>query len=83
MWSQHWPLTELRRIDTQARKIISEKGGKHHLGPTALLYLPREAGGRELKPVEMDYKQSSSRKAVKQQRPYTAAGSGVWRTRLN
>ena len=29
MWTQRWPLTELRRIDSKVRKIIVENGGKH------------------------------------------------------
>ena len=29
MWSQHWNLTDLRNIDREARKVISENGGKH------------------------------------------------------
>ena len=40
MRTQRWPLTELRRIDREVRKIIVENGGKHPLGSTALLYLP-------------------------------------------
>ena len=63
--SQHWALTESRRIDTQARKIISENGGKHPLGSTALLYLPRETGGCGLKSVEMEYKQTKGKAAVR------------------
>ena len=46
MWTQHWPLTELRKIDREARKIIVENGGKHPCGSTSILYLPREKGGR-------------------------------------
>ena len=48
MWTQHWPLTELRQIDRDTRKIIVESGGKHPLGSTALVYLPKEKGGRGL-----------------------------------
>ena len=29
MWTQHWPMTEIRVIDRGARKIICENGGKH------------------------------------------------------
>ena len=29
MWTQHWPLTELRRIDREARKIMVTNGVKH------------------------------------------------------
>jgi len=28
MWKQHWPLTELRRIDREARKIMVTNEGK-------------------------------------------------------
>ena len=42
MWTQHWPITDLKTLDREARKIIMENGGKHPDGFTALLYLPRE-----------------------------------------
>ena len=29
MWTQHWPLSELRDVDKAAWKIIVENGGKH------------------------------------------------------
>ena len=29
MWTQHRPITELRGMDREARKIICENGGKH------------------------------------------------------
>ena len=44
MWTQHWPLSELRDVDRAARKIIVENGGKHPASLTSLLYLPRERG---------------------------------------
>ena len=40
IWTQHWPVTELRQVDRDARKIITEGGGKHPFGTTSLLYLP-------------------------------------------
>ena len=46
MWTQHWPITGMKNVDREARKIIVENGGKHPCGSTALLYLPRERGGR-------------------------------------
>ena len=55
MWSQHWNLSDLRNIDRQARKIICDNGGKHPLGSTALVYLPRALGGRGLRSVETEY----------------------------
>ena len=56
MWTQHWPLSELRDVDRAARKIIVENGGKHPASLTSLLYLPREKGGRGLRSVEHEYK---------------------------
>ena len=52
MWTQHWPVTELEKLDKDARKIIVENGGKHPSGLTAILYMPREKGGRSLRPIE-------------------------------
>lgn len=51
MWTQHWPITELRVVDREARKIIHENGGKHPLSSTAVMYLPRHLGGRGLRSV--------------------------------
>ena len=65
MWSQHWNLTDLRNIDREARKVISENGGKHPLGSTALLYLPRHRGGRGLRSVETEYKHTKIKSAIK------------------
>ena len=65
MWSQHWNLTDLRNIDREARKVISENGGKHPLGSTALLYLPRHQGGRGLRSVETEYKHTKIKSAIK------------------
>ena len=47
MWTQHWPLAELRNIDREDRNIIVESGGKHPCGSTSILYLPIEKGGRD------------------------------------
>ena len=58
MWTQHWPLTELREIGRETRKVVSENGGRHPLSSTALFYLPRVAGGRGMKSVEQEYKLS-------------------------
>ena len=56
MWTQHWPLSELRDADRAAQKIIVENGGKHPASLTSLLYLPREKGSRGLRSVEHEYK---------------------------
>ena len=39
MWTQQWPVTELERLDREARKIFVENGGKHPSGLTAILQL--------------------------------------------
>jgi len=65
MWTQHWPVTDLKIIDRQARKIIVENGGKHPGGSTSLLYLPREKGGRGLRAVETEYKVTKIKAAVR------------------
>ena len=56
MWTQYWPVTDLKIVDREARKIIVENGGKHPCGSTALLYLPREKNGRGLRAMETEYK---------------------------
>ena len=65
MWTQHWPLAELRKIDREARKIIIENGGRHPCGSTSILYLPREEGGRGLRSVEQEYQVTKVKVAVK------------------
>ena len=44
MWTQHCPLAELREIDRETRKLVSENGGEHPLSSTTVFYLPRVAG---------------------------------------
>ena len=65
MLTQHWPITELREIDREARKIVVENGGKHPCGSTSLLYLPRDKGGRGLRSIEREYKETKVKAAVK------------------
>ena len=65
MWTQHWPVTDLKTIDREERKIIVENGGKHPGGSTSLLYLPREKGGRGLRAVETEYKVTNIKAAVR------------------
>ena len=65
MPTQCWPVVELKRLDREARKVIVENGGKHPLGSTSLLYLPRVLGGRGLKSVEREYKQIKIKAVVR------------------
>ena len=64
MWTQNWPITELKRIDREARKIIIENSGKHPLSSTAMLYLTRGKGGRGMRSVEREYKSVKVKAAV-------------------
>lgn len=50
-----WPVTELKKLDQEACKIILENGGKHPNGSSAILDTPREKGGRGLRSIE-EYK---------------------------
>ena len=56
MWTQTWPLAELRQIDRQTIKIITENGKRQPTLSNALLYLPRCIGKRGLRSVELKYK---------------------------
>ena len=49
MWTQVWPIAELKRLDRESRKIKVENGGKHPSESSDLLYLPRRSGGQGLK----------------------------------
>ena len=64
MWTKHWPATDLKVEDREARKIIVENGRKHPGGSTALLYLPREKGERGLRALETEYKVTKVKAAV-------------------
>ena len=45
--------------------MVTEGGGKHPCGTTSLLYLPRDKGGRGLRSVDVDYKETKVKAAVK------------------
>ena len=65
MWTQHWPLSELRDVDRTARKIIVENGRKHPASLTSLLNLTRKKGGRGLRSVEQEYKLTKIKSLLK------------------
>ena len=65
MWTQQWLVTELKKLDREAREIVVENGGKHPSGSTAILYMPREKGGRGLLSIEKEYKVTKIKTAVK------------------
>ena len=39
MWTQQWPVTEFKKLDRKARKIVVENGGKHPSRSTAILLI--------------------------------------------
>lgn len=65
MWTQHWPLTEIKKVDKEARKTGVANGGKHQCGSKALLYLPRCKRGRAMRWVEVEYQRTKVKAAVK------------------
>ena len=65
MWTQHWPITERREIEREARKIVVGNGGKQPCGSTSLLHLPRDNGGRGLRSIEREDKETTLKAAVK------------------
>ena len=65
MWTQQWPVMELKQINREARKIVVESGGRHPCSSNALLYMPRSRGGRGLRSVEMEYKATKIKGAVR------------------
>ena len=65
MWTQVWPITELQRLNREARMIMVENGGRHPLGTSDLLYLSRRVGGRGLKSIEVEYKLTKVKAAVR------------------
>ena len=65
MWTQTWPLAELRQIDLETRKIITENGAQHRISSNAVLYLPRSIGGTGLRSVKLEYKLIKIKAALK------------------
>ena len=58
-------MAEFKRLDRKARKVIVENRGKHSLGSTALVYLPRRLGGCGLKSIEREYNQTKVKAVVR------------------
>ena len=64
MWTQQWPVIEVKKLDREARKIVVENGRKHLSCSTAILYMSREKGGRRLHSIEEEYKVVKIKAAV-------------------
>ena len=79
IWTQQWPITELRAVDGETRKIIHENGGKHPLSSTAVMYLPRHLGGPEIRLTWIQAHKDKSRcKALSECRPDDESCPDVW-----
>ena len=65
MGTQTLPLADLQQQDRGARKVIVENGGNHPLGSVAQLYISRKNGGRGLRSIEAEYKNTKIKAAVK------------------
>ena len=65
VWTQTWPISNIQKLDRQGRKIIVESGGNLPKGSIAILYTSRKLGGRVLKSVENEYKNTKIKSAVK------------------
>ena len=65
MWTQTWPIANIQQLDREGRKIIVENGGNNPMGSTAILYMSRKLGGRGLRSVENEYKNTKIEAAVK------------------
>ena len=69
MWTQQWSVTELKKLDREARKIIVENCAKHPDGPTAIPYTPREkgggGGGGGVRSIEEEFKGTKAKAVIK------------------
>ena len=65
MWTQQWPVTKLKTLDREARKIVVENGGRHPSRSTAILYMSRKKGGRGLCSIEEEFKVTKIEAAVR------------------
>ena len=62
MWIKHWPITELRIIDREARKIIYENGGMQLDGGVVF---GKRKDGRGSRSVERESKLTRIKAAMK------------------
>ena len=49
-------MTELKKVEREARKKIVKNGGKHPSGSPAIPYISREKGDRGLHSIKEEYK---------------------------
>ena len=65
MWTERFNLTDLRDIDICIRRVMNDQHAKYKLQANCSLYLPRSKGGRGLKQVELTYKITRIKAAMK------------------
>ena len=65
MWTQQWPVTKLKTLHREARKIVVENGGRHPSRSTAILYMSRKKEGRGLCSIEEEFKVPKIEAAVR------------------
>ena len=65
MRTQTWLIANIQQLDREERKVTVENEGNHPKGSTAILYMSRKLGGKGLKSMENEYKNSKIKAAVK------------------
>jgi hypothetical protein len=65
MWTERFNLGDLREIDVCIRCVMNDHHAKYKLQANSSLYLPRSKGGRGLRQVEITYKASRIKAAMK------------------
>ena len=65
MWTERFNLTHLREIDVSIRRIMNNHHAKYKLQANCILYLPRSRGGRGLRQIELTYKTTRIKAAMK------------------
>ena len=56
MGTSDWLIADIQNLDRKTRKVVEKHKGKHISESIAMLYLPRNCGGRGFKSVEDTYK---------------------------
>ena len=64
-WSEKFRIDDLKELDIIIRSSMNRAGAKHTNQVNELLYLPRKIGGRGLKSIELTYKETKIKSAVK------------------
>ena len=65
MWTQSINITDLRKMDECIREVMNRNKAKYKLQINSSLYLRRDKGGRGLRNMEMNYKCTKIKTAIK------------------